>query len=199
MIRGWVAIYTLGLPATLRDRRRNEIAGDLADETHDAVRRGELAGLRARRLVRWALGIPDDLAWRLADAPAAARLARTGSPKQGAPWVPLSRWSLAGFALVVIVSAGALLLVLLPTLSGQLTTEVWPGWGAAGFIIGCAMVLLGILAAIPWPRRGAAIVAVALVIGLPAAPWLWGCWFLAAVVVAVRAYEAREGTAGGAR
>ncbi len=83
VVRGWVAVYTLGLPAAIGARRRSEVAGDLADETVDAVRRGETADLRRRRLVRWFAGIPDDLTWRFVDAPELARTVAWRGTRRG--------------------------------------------------------------------------------------------------------------------
>ena len=54
VVRGWVAVYTLGLPGgDGAGGAGTEVAGDLADETLDAVRRGETADLRRRRRLRW--------------------------------------------------------------------------------------------------------------------------------------------------
>lgn len=202
VVRGWVAVYTAGLPTAMRTRRRDEVAADLADETMDAVRRGERAGLRRRRLIRWVLGIPDDLVWRFTEAPAAARIVRAGQPPLG--WVPVSRWSFALLALVAIGTAGGLSIVGIPMLTGQAPVDVWLGWGRYGFAIGCIAVLAGVLASIPWPGRGMAIVLPGVAIGFAAAPWLWGCWLLAIIAVGVRWYLADVGSSwprptGGAR
>jgi hypothetical protein len=202
VVRGWVAVYTLGLPAAMRARRRDEVAADLADETVDAVRRGERSGLRRRRLMRWVLGIPDDLAWRFMEAPAAARIIRAGQPPIA--WVPVSRWSLALLAIVAIGAAGGLSIVAVPELTGQARADVWLGWGRYGFAVGCVAVLVAVLASIPWPGRGVAIVLPGVAVGFAAAPWLWGCWLLAVIGVGVRWYLADEGTSwprptGGAR
>lgn len=190
VVRGWVALYTLGLPSQMRTRRRDEVAGDLADENIDAVRRSDVTDLRRRRLTRWVLGIPADLAWRFLDAPATARLIAARRPRY--PWVPLSRWTAAMVAIVVIGAGGATAIVSIPMMAGQTTPTTWPGWGSAGFIVGCLFVIAGVLASVPWPRRGAAIVIPGVVVGFAAAPWLWGCWLLALISVALRAYEARD-------
>lgn len=188
MVRGWVAVYTLGLPAEMQARRRGEVAGDLADETQDAMRRGELEHLRRRRLVRWLLGIPADVAWRLFEAPVTAQRIRARLPQIG--WVPLSRVSLTMVVIVAVGSAGGLAIVTVPYLTGQATAGTWPGWGPIGFSMGCAAVLVGILLAVPWPRRGVAVMVPGVVIGLLAAPWLWSCWLLSLVGVLIRVYQA---------
>lgn len=189
-VRGWVAIYTFGLPATIRGRRRAEIAGDLADETLDAVRRGETADLRRRRLVRLLLGIPDDLVWRLFDAPAIGRA--TADPSDRIDWAPPTRIALVLLGISAIGAAGALTLTLSGMTSGRPTAEVWLGWGPYGFILACSLILAAVLLAVPWPRRALAVGIVASVLGLAAAPWLWGCWFLVLIALTVRWYQANH-------
>ena len=73
----------------MRERRRSEVAGDLADETVDAIRRGEGAACYRQRLMRLALGIPADLSGASLDAPVVAR-----DLYGPLPWVPLTRWTL---------------------------------------------------------------------------------------------------------
>lgn len=184
-MRGWVAIYTFGLPRPMRDRRRDEIAADLADELADAVRRGTRQRLFRRRIGLMLRGIPDDLTWRFVDAPAFAAAYRTTTR-----WVPLSRWSLMLNMVVAIGTAGALAIVTVPIVTGQARPDAWAGWGPLGFAIGSMGVLVGILVAVPWPRRGALVLLAGVVVGLIAAPLLWGPWLLAVVAVGVRCYEA---------
>jgi hypothetical protein len=188
VVRGWVEFYTVGLPTEMQVRRRGEVAGDLADENQDAIRRGELGELRRRRLVRWALGIPADLAWRFLEAPIVARRIRARLPR--VDWVPLSRWSLVMIAIVTIGSAGGLAIVTVPYLTGQMSASTWQGWGPVGFSLGCTTVLVGVLLSVPWPRRGIAVTIPGVVVGLLAAPWLWACWFLPLMAVLLRAYQA---------
>lgn len=192
VVRGWVAIYTLGLPAVLRERRRGEVAGDLADETLDAVRRGETTGLRRRRLERWFIGIPDDVVWRLVDAPADARALRhsVGS----APWTPVSRLALVLLAIAAIGAGGGLSIMIGTIIEGRRTADTWFGWGPYGFIVACSLVLLAVLLSVPWPRRGLAVGLVGVALGMAAAPWIAGCWLVALFALALRWYQAN--TAG---
>ena len=189
VIDGWVAFYTLGLPAPMRARRREELAAHLADERQDAIRHSELGALRRRRLVRWFLGIPDDLLWRLTDARAMGRR----YPSQG--WVPLSRWSATLMAGVAIGTTGAFVLVVQGLLAGAIGPTMWAAPSPQAFLLACLAIGAGILAAIPWPRLGAAIVAIGAVIGFAVAPWLWGCFGLALLVVGLRWVEARTSLA----
>ena len=57
MVRAWVRLYTLGLPADVRDRRREEVASDLWEQQHEAG-----AG---SVWLRVAGGMPADVTWRL--------------------------------------------------------------------------------------------------------------------------------------
>lgn len=186
-VRGWVGFYTLGLPRPMRARRQAEVAGDLADETLDAIRHGDRSILFRQRLVRLLMGIPADLVWRFVDAPAAAR--QLYGP---APWVPLTRWTLALTGVVAMIAGGGLAIVTLPALAGQVRPDLWPGWGPIGFAIGSAVVLVGVLGSVFWPRLGALVIVPGALIGLFAAPWLWGSWLLAVIAGAARAYQADE-------
>ena len=184
-VRGWVRLYTLGLPTPMRVRRRSEVDGDLADETVDAIRRGTQRGLFRQRLVRMVMGIPADLSWRLIDAPPVAR-ALYGPM----PWVPLTRWTLALTGIVALLAGGGLAIVTVPALLGQAGPDLWPGWGPVGFAIGSSVVLAGVLVSVFWPRLGAGLILPGALVGFLAAPWLFGSWLLAVIAGAARAYQA---------
>jgi hypothetical protein len=185
-VRGWVAFYTLGLPASMRTRRRSEVAGDLADEALDAVRRGSQRHLLGQRLRRLMAGVPDDLVWRFVDAPATALDHRVVST-----WTPPTRWSMALLAIVAIGTAGAFAIGTLPILFGA-DPGSWGGWSRTGFSLACVGILVGIGGAVFWPARGAAIVVISAAVGSVATPWLWGGWLLAIIAVAVRGYGSQD-------
>lgn len=189
VVRRWVAIYTFGLPAPIRERRRGEVAGDLADEALDAVRRGETAGLRRRRIERWIVGIPDDLAWRLIDAPADVRALRV--TLRPTPWIPVSRLAMLFLGVAAIGAAGGLTIMIGSVVNGRSAEDTWTGWGPYGFMAACAAALVAILLAVPWPRRGLALGVVAVAVGLAASPWLAGCWLLILIALVGRWHEAR--------
>jgi hypothetical protein len=66
VIRGWVALYTRGLPADARAARRDEIDDDLWCEHEEAAAAGRSArSLDADLALRLLIGIPSDLSWRL--------------------------------------------------------------------------------------------------------------------------------------
>jgi hypothetical protein len=183
-IRGWTAFITLGLPTAMRDRRRDEVAADLDEERLDAIRTRRVTTLRRQRLLRLLAGIPDDLVWRFVDARIMARELR-----RVADWVPLDRWTTLALGCTAIGVSGGLGLVGAPLLSGQLTQSIWLGWGPIGFTIACVGILAAILLAVPWPGRAATLVMPALLIGFAAAPWLWGCWTLAAMAIGLRWHQ----------
>jgi len=67
LVSRWVALYTLGLPADLRDARREEIEGDLWSQHEEASLIGRPDGsLAGEMLTRLVLGVPADISWRLA-------------------------------------------------------------------------------------------------------------------------------------
>jgi hypothetical protein len=72
--RRWAATYTFGLPAETRDRRREEIAGDLWEQQHDDEddhgHHRSAAGLAARVCS----GMPADLLWRAGERRRIGRL-----------------------------------------------------------------------------------------------------------------------------
>lgn len=71
--RGWTRLYTSGMPAHLRERRRDEVESDLWECRHDAADDLSLARQIACRLL---FGMIDDIRWRV-ESRAHARGART--------------------------------------------------------------------------------------------------------------------------
>ncbi len=66
-VRAWVLLYTAGLPPGLRDSRREEIDADLREQAKEAeTGLSDGLPLATHLLLRWLLGLPDDLLWRLA-------------------------------------------------------------------------------------------------------------------------------------
>lgn len=66
-VRAWVRLYTAGLPPGLRDSRREELDADLWEQGQEAEKSlMDSPALWTHLLLRWLLGLPDDLLWRLA-------------------------------------------------------------------------------------------------------------------------------------
>lgn len=188
LVRGWVALYTLGLPGVLRSRRQQEVEADLAEETLDAIRRATVSDLATRRRIRLILGLPSDIAWRLLDAPAMAADLRIRRA-----WVPPTRWTMGLLAVAAIGSVGALVIVAAPLLAGSVVPGAWGTAGPAGFALACLGVAIAIPAAVPAPRTGMGIVVIAAGFGFLVAPALAGCWALAVLAVGLRLYQASNG------
>jgi hypothetical protein len=76
LVRGWVGLYTRGLPADARTARRDEVDDDLWCEHAEAAAAGRSArSLDADLALRLLFGIPSDISWRMASrngAPAAS-------------------------------------------------------------------------------------------------------------------------------
>ena len=72
--RRWAATYTFGLPAETRDRRREEIAGDLWEQQHDDEDDGGRHRSAAGLAVRVCSGMPSDLLWRAGERRPVRRL-----------------------------------------------------------------------------------------------------------------------------
>ena len=66
LVRGWVDLYTRGLPAALRAARRDEVDDDLWCQREEANAVGRSpSSLAGEVLLRLFLGIPADLSWRV--------------------------------------------------------------------------------------------------------------------------------------
>jgi hypothetical protein len=65
ILHGWTWLYTLGLPAEVRERRRAEVASDHWEHEHQAIRDGYRPEAVALQLLeRLARGLPGDIIWR---------------------------------------------------------------------------------------------------------------------------------------
>jgi hypothetical protein len=65
LVRGWVQLYTRGLPDGVRDGRRDELEADLWDEAAEAADLGNERLIGRARLSRLLRGMPADIAWRI--------------------------------------------------------------------------------------------------------------------------------------
>lgn len=131
LVRGWVGLYTRGLPAELRAARRDEIADDLWCQHEEAAALGRPArSLDADMVLRLLFGVPADISWRLTyrGKPAASSLERSAS---------MSTRAIGASAIVAGITWGVLFVAFIP-----LGEAVWTG------AIGVAGVLGSLVAAI---------------------------------------------------
>lgn len=139
LVRGWVKVYTIGLPAEVRFARRDEIESDLWCQQEDAgaIKRSELA-LAFEILARLVLGSAADLAWRLERRrPAGGSIERS------------TNMSTRVVALLAIVGGLGLGLVVADwaiTDLGSSGTHPWEhrGWTVTVFIGVAGLVALGL-------------------------------------------------------
>jgi hypothetical protein len=73
LVRTWTRVYTIGLPAALRECRVAEIESDLWEHCHDSMDSAVDASAIVGRLVR---GMPDDIGWRAACSSGSSNAAR---------------------------------------------------------------------------------------------------------------------------
>jgi hypothetical protein len=129
LIRGWVDLYTRGLPADARAARRDEIDDDLwcqhAEATAAALPSRSLDADLAQRLI---FGIPADISWRLtyrSNAPA-TNLEKSSS---------MSTRTLGALCIVGGLTFGILVIAFIP-----FSHSVWTGsagwYGMIGTIVG---------------------------------------------------------------
>jgi hypothetical protein len=84
LVRRWVAVYTRGLPADVRQDRRDEIADDLWCQRIEAGESGRGDGpVSGEILARLLLGIPADVGWRLEQRGSGAKRAPATNPTTG--------------------------------------------------------------------------------------------------------------------
>jgi hypothetical protein len=128
LVRGWVDLYTRGMPAPMRAARRDEIDDDLWCEHEEAAAIGRSGrSLGADLVLRLVLGMPADISWRLMyRGRAASGLERSPS---------MSTSVLGVFAIVAGLTFGSLLILFVPV--GE---AVWTGsigiFGILGTLVG---------------------------------------------------------------
>jgi cytochrome b6-f complex iron-sulfur subunit len=203
LVRAWIRLYTLGLPALAREERRLTIDSDLWEQRLDATAAGETPRRTGASIVRRCLaGLAADLAWRLevGRAPLAAPLAL--SPGKEAPMSEKAGFLLLsclcgfGWALLLVAAlqppahslayAGVLvgLLALLgwaiEVRDGETGDSYWPPLLA----VGIGAVAVGLV--LPWRPA-------ALVLALPLALAASRAWLVIAAAQVGAAREPRLG------
>jgi hypothetical protein len=164
LTRAWTATYTRGLPTDTRAERRQEIDCDLWEHQRLAdLEREPITGTALAILLRFLLGIPADIVWRL-ETGVFARSGRGTYMKTSAISRVLLTTSLVVVALVPLFS---LRIVLRGSAGDALATAVYSGLP----ILAVIAIVFGLLTAPAKPGRGVALVAIgSLVI---AVAWFW--------------------------
>jgi len=124
LVRGWVDLYTRGLPADARAARRDEIDDDLWCQHAEAAAAGRSArSLGADLVLRLLFGMPADVSWRMAyrRAPAASMATSSG----------MSTRTLGTLAIVAALTFGILFLFFIP-----FSHSVWTGSAGVYAMIG---------------------------------------------------------------
>jgi hypothetical protein len=124
LVRGWVGLYTRGLPAELRAARRDEIADDLWCQHEEAAALGRSGrSLDTDLVMRLLFGMPADITWRL-----------TYRGKTPAPIVErsssMSTRTLGGLAIFAGLAWGMLFIAFIPLGEGVRTGDI----GVAGVL-----------------------------------------------------------------
>jgi hypothetical protein len=129
LVRGWVDLYTRGMPAEVRAVRRDEVDDDLWCEDDEAVATGRSARtLDADRVLRLLFGMPADISWRLTYRGRAAHASVVRISSMGTS-------VLGVFAIVAGLTFGSLMILFVP-----LGEAVWTGsigiFGVLGTLVG---------------------------------------------------------------
>lgn len=186
--RSWVAAYTLGLPAALRETRRSEIDSDLWEQQWLASRRGDPAlGTAIEVLGRTLLGILSDITWR---AQAGARTRTDRSTRMHEP-LYMRGLVLAGIAAALLIVIGG----------GGAIFNAWEdgddeGWVVGGIIsvISGLAIIAGLLISRRSPTVGVGLVAAGAI--SIAVLWHWLLVFTVPIgigLVAIAYFRGRQG------
>lgn len=153
IVSRWVGLYTAGLPEAAADRRREEIAADLADHVAHARAHGVPDARIARHLAsRMLRGAVADVSWRAHEL----RVARTHTTEER-PMTPATTRS------VLRVGAFVLAVLAIPFVATLLSDEA--GWGIFDFVLaGVLLAVVGACAEAAVRRRGSLLVGAAVVV-----------------------------------
>lgn len=135
LTRGWVRLYTTGLPRVLARERRDEMASDLWEHARAAAEDGTSARMTGAQVVGRALrGMSADVAWHLATLRGDGLVSAT---RRG----PTIAWGLVGI-LSVVMGAGLL---------AALAAGDWEANDSAGIVAGFGLtgVLAGVIGPFP--------------------------------------------------
>ena len=156
-VRRWVQLYTAGLPADLRDTRREEIDADLWEQVREAALMARpISTLRSQIALRLVLGVPADLLWRfdkartLRNSTGGRRTMETFTMRS-----PLERATLAVMALLVVATIGVVVAHQIDRNSSTQIIDQDLYWVLVYSLIALGLVLtvsgLGLIRRAPWP------------------------------------------------
>ena len=158
LVRGWVRLYTAGLPADVRDARREEIDGDLWEQAREAALMARPTSTLGWQVgLRLLLGVPADLLWRF-DRARTNRSSTEGRPAMEtfAMRSPLGRATLAVMALLVVATIAVVVVHQIDRNSstqiigqGLLNNVLYPSSVAVGLVL--TVSGLGLIRRAPWP------------------------------------------------
>jgi hypothetical protein len=139
LVRGWVDLYTRGLPADARTARRDEIDDDLWCEHAEAAAAGRSArSLGADLAMRLIFGIPADLSWRLTyrGSETAVDIEKVNS---------MGTRSLGVIAIFAASSLGLLLILYIP-----MGDTVWTVFGTVVLWLGSIVTFVAAAVGLAW-------------------------------------------------
>jgi hypothetical protein len=138
LVRGWVELYTRGVPAALRAARRDEIDDDLWCQHEEGTALGRSRrSLDAEMFLRLLVGMPADISWRMSNG--------SGAPASGAERrSPVSIRVIGALAILAGASWGTSVLMVLALGDAAWEGPSGPLAGALGVFGGCAFAAAAI-------------------------------------------------------
>lgn len=128
LVRGWVDLYTRGMPAAVRAARRDEVDDDLWCQRQEAVAAGRSAqSLGGELLLRLVFGIPADISWRVSNRVTAEA---TGLERSSS----MSARVIGAIAILAAASWGVSAIVVLAAGNDTWTEPVIPVLGLGGSV-----------------------------------------------------------------
>ena len=155
-VRGWVWLYTLGLPLATRSARRTEIDSDVWDQTHAWDLHGpSTPGGPSSVVLRSLRGVPADLLWRFAEA----RTNRSSTEGRQAMQTLTMRssWGRATMILMAVLIVGAIAFNVVDNIEHYNSTQIvnqglQDGLGYSLLAVGLVLTVsgLGLIRRAPW-------------------------------------------------
>jgi hypothetical protein len=166
LTRSWAATYTRGLTSDVRAERREEIDCDLWHQQRLAdLEREPVTGTAVAILLRWLVGIPSDITWRI----------ETGASAQSKGNTPMNEtlpmrigFLVAMLPLVILTVIGISFLV-----GNGDWDNTWEHWTWRGFFVALPIIgAIGLWLCATWPRLGMVLVLVGAGASAFLMPWM---------------------------